>query len=379
MVKVIIYDEAYEIFNIERLLNDDVEIVGYLKNDKEYFGDKISGKLVYSLDDLGRLNTQNSFDYIIVNSKKYGAVYDKIIEFNIDPVCLIDVSFFLYDHVKSLLKEKFSYSIKEEVLDFDILFLGRSFIREEIFRESFNNYINLSNMLSDIHYDYHLLYYLIKNNKINTKSKIGVFMSYSMLYENIDSKEDRFGFIQIFEEYFKVHNNENRNSLFSNYCFDSFRNNISKLFKRFNTDLVKGNDDLKICDLELKDIKYMSDVETLNYNECSMVSFRMNRNILNQYIKLVKDNFLDLFFIIPPVHKLHRTYINKTLQNEFYMVLNRYLNKDLYVFDYFDKDFDDSYFSSPTTLNTNGCREFFKILNNDINNKYLNVRLCNNL
>lgn len=379
MSKVIIYDEAYEIFNVEGLLSEDVQVVGYLKSDLEYFKGESSGKSLYGFNDLERLNSDKSFDYIIVNSKKYGLIYEKVIELNINPNCLIDVSFFFYDKVRNSLKGKFSYCVREENLNFNMIFLGRSNINDDLFSKEFKDYISVCNMFSDIHYDYHLLYYLIKNNKIGKSCKIGMFINYSMLYDNVDLKEDRFGFTQLFEEYFRVHNNEKRNALFSRYCFESFKENSKKLFKIFNTDLVKCDEGLNIGKLDLKDIKHMCDQETISYRECSTISFRMNRNILNQYVKLVRDNLLDLFFIIPPVHKMYRTYINKTLQNEFYMVLNKYIDRDICIFDYFDRDFNDSYFSSPTTLTRDGIMEFLKVLNSDINNKYLNIRLCNNL
>ena len=61
------------------------------------------------------------------------------------------------------------------------------------------------------------------------------------------------------------------------------------------------------------------------------------------------------------------------------MILNKNLNDKLYVFDYFDLEFDDNYFSSPSNLNYNGCREFLRILSKDINNKFLDVIACNDL
>ena len=47
MIKLIIFDEANEILNIEKFLKDDVDIVGYLKGDNNYYDDYINGINVY--------------------------------------------------------------------------------------------------------------------------------------------------------------------------------------------------------------------------------------------------------------------------------------------------------------------------------------------
>ena len=52
MIKVIIYDEACEVLNIEEYLRDDIEIVGYLKNSIEYFGEYINDIKVYTISDI---------------------------------------------------------------------------------------------------------------------------------------------------------------------------------------------------------------------------------------------------------------------------------------------------------------------------------------
>ena len=78
MIKLIIFDEANEILNIEKFLKDDVDIVGYLKGDKNYFDDYINGIKVYDLNDLHDILSKIGFDYILVNSRRYNIIYDKI-------------------------------------------------------------------------------------------------------------------------------------------------------------------------------------------------------------------------------------------------------------------------------------------------------------
>lgn len=379
MVKLIIFDEANEILNIEKFLKDDVDIVGYLKSDKSHFDDYINGIRVYDLNDLCNILSEIGFDYILVNSRRYNIIYDKIRELNINPECILDVSFFFYDTIISDIRDRLSYCRDEKSLNFDIMFMGRNYIKDKFICEYFNDYINISNIFSDVHYDYHLLYYLIRSNKIHRYTKIGIFTNYSMIYENIDLKDDKYDFIKIFEDIFSVHKNVSVRNTFSSFCCKNFKSNVSRIFKRFNLDDIVFGDDFNIsCYGDVK-IQYETQIETINYKEANVIAFKMNKNIINQTLKILRDNMIDVFFIVPPVHRLYRTYVNKTLQKEFYMILNKNLNDNLCVFDYFDLEFDDNYFSSPSNLNYNGCREFLKILSKDINNKFLNVIACNNL
>ncbi len=369
MVRVIMYDEAYEIFNIERFLNPCVTILGYIKNDKEYFKDK-----VFSIDEIKKLKEENFFDYIIINTRRWRVIYNKLIEFSIDPKYILDVSFFFYDNMKLSIRDNFIKCTGDKEISSSIIFLGRNYIKDSFLSQNFNDYMNLSSMFSDIHYDYHLFYYLVKRGKLRENNKVCIFMNYSMLYDSIKALNDRFGFINLFEEIFKVHNNINVNNVYFISSYKSFKENFHKIFKEFNLRELNTKD---LSSLSKEDIKYNVDIETISYKECNTISFVMNKNILNQYASLIKESKSELFFIIPPVCKPYRTYINKTLKKEFYMVLNPLLNKGANILDYFDLDFSLDNFSSPTTLNEKGVREFLKMLYVDINNK--DIKACNNL
>lgn len=379
MIKLIIFDEASEIVNIENFLRYDVCVVGYLKSDTSYFDEFINGIKIYNLNDLPNISSELEFDYILVNSRRYSVIYDKIREMNINPECILDVSFFFYELISSEIKDKLLYLKKAERLNFDIVFMGRNYIKDRFIYDQFNNCINISNIFSDVHYDYHLLYSLIKSNKIHNYTKIGIFTNYSMIYENIDLRDDKYDFIKIFEDIFSVHNSVSTRNTFSSFCYRNFKNNAIKVFKKFNLDDIVLGDNFDISFFEDEKIKYETQIETINHKEANIIAFKMNKNIITQTIKILKDRGIDVFFIVPPVHRLYRTYINKTLQKEFYMILNKSLNDKLCILDYFDKEFDDSYFSSPCNLNYNGCREFLKILRKDMNNKFLDITVCNNL
>lgn len=371
MIKVIIYDEACEVLNIEEYLRDDVEIVGYLKNSIEYFGEYIN--------DIKEKLKSIEFDYVIVNSRYSSVFYEKIKECGISPENILDVSFFSHDSIKNSFKEKLLCCKEGDFLNFNTLFLGRNYIKDELISKYFGDYVNISNKFLDVHYNYHLLYYLIKNNKINENVNVGIFMNYSMLYENIDLLEDKYCFIKIFEEIFSVHKNLNLNSTYFDVCYESFKDNSSKVFKEINLSDLNSIDNFKISNNSIEKIRYDTQVETINYKDSNVVAFKMNKNIMAQKLKILHENNINVFFIIPPVYKEYRTYINNTLRKEFYMVLNKNLNQNLFVFDYFNLDLDDKYFSSPTNLNLDGCKEFLKLLSYDVKSKFSCVKICNDL
>ena len=370
MIEVIVYDEISEISNLKEFLKEDVKISAYLKDSKEFYGNSINGIKIYVLDEIRDVLNSNEFDYLIINSRCSNRVYEKIKEFKIDPKYILDVSFFSYDFVNENCKQRFLYCNKEEYLDFNIMFLGRNYIKDEFISEYFDNYINLSNVFSDIHYDYHLIYDFIKNNKIDEKMKLGIFMNYSMLYENIDFSEDKLEFIKNFEEVFFVHNNINLKNNYFNLCKDNFKQNSLEVFKEFYVNSLIYSDNMSILNFGIDKLKYDVQLETLSYKSVNNIIFKMNKNILSQKINLISKNNIDMFFIIPPVHREYRIYINKILKKEFYMILNKNMNQNLYIFDYFELDLEDKYFSSPSRLNHDGCREFLKVLSFDLKNKF---------
>lgn len=379
MIKVIIYDEACEVLNIEEYLRDDIEIVGYLKNSIEYFGEYINDIKVYTISDIKEKLKSIEFDYVIVNSRYSSVFYEKIKECGISPENILDVLFFSYDSIKNSFKEKLLCCKEGDFLNFNTLFLGRNYIKDELISKYFGDYVNISNKFLDVHYNYHLLYYLIKNNKINENVNVGIFMNYSMLYENIDLLEDKYCFIKIFEEIFSVHKNLNLNSTYFDVCYENFKDNSSKVFKEINLSDLNSIDNFKISNNSIEKIRYDTQVETINYKDSNVVAFKMNKNIMAQKLKILHENNINVFFIIPPVYKEYRTYINNTLRKEFYMVLNKNLNQNLFVFDYFNLDLDDKYFSSPTNLNLDGCKEFLKLLSYDVKSKVSCVKICNDL
>ncbi len=379
MTKVIIYNEACEVLNIEKILKDDVEIICYLKNDKEFFGEYINGCKVKEISNIKTILEEEEFDYIIINSRRSSIIYEKLKEFCVPVKNILDVAFFFNDYFNNFSKERLITCEETLNLNHDLIFLGRNYISDSYMKDIFHKYFNLSNIFSDMHYDYHLLYHLIKNNKIDKNTKVGIFTNYSILYENIDCIDDKSDYINNFEEIFNIHNREKSYSTYYSLCRENFKDNYYKVFKNGN---LKEHISIDNCDLSqdsVEKIMYDTQIETLNYKEANLFAFKMNKNILGQIVKLTSDNNIKLFFVIPPVHNCYRTYVNKTLQKEFYMVINKVLNSDIFIFDYFDLNFNDEYFSSPNNLNINGCIEFLKILSYDIKNKFLDVKACNNL
>lgn len=379
MVKVILYEEVCEILDLENYFKDEVEVVAYLKNTNDYFGNFIENKRVYSLQSLqGKLNLIE-FDYIIINSRYPEELYEYLKLCSVDPERILDISFLGGEEVKKYFKDKLLYCESNDVLDFSILFLGKSYIKDRSLIKHFNDYVNMSNKFLDIHYNYHLLYYLIKNNKINERTRVLMFMSYSMMYENISLIDSRKDFVQIFEDIFRIHNIEKLNYTYYDLARSSFENNFNKVFKTLDSSALNSMDGFSISSFDLDKIKYDTQIETINYSESNMVAFKMNKNIISQMLKFLYDNSVSTFFIIPPVHEGYRTYVNNTLRKEFYSVVSKYVSDRFFILDYFNLDLESCYFSSLTNLNSSGCEKFLEVLSYDIKNKYLCSKLCNDL
>ncbi len=51
-----------------------------------------------------------------------------------------------YDSIISEIRDKLSYCKEEKSLNFDIMFMGRNYIKDEFICEYFNDYINISSI-----------------------------------------------------------------------------------------------------------------------------------------------------------------------------------------------------------------------------------------
>lgn len=377
MIKIIIYDEACELLNMEKILKKDVEIIGYFKNDIEGFKSLDNQLKVYDINDFKNVIKSIEYDFIVINSRCSSLVYEKIRQCDIYPDKVLDIKFFFHDSLKDSFREKITYCKESDFFDFDLMFLGRNYIGDNLIDKYFDAYINLSNNFIDMHYDYHLLYYLIKNNKINKNINIGIFTNYEMMYKNVDLVDYNCSFIKIFEEILEVHNN--LNDTYFDLCNDKFKYSYKDVFDNFKKEDLEFFNKNDMSNKSIESIKYLAQIETINYNESNLVAFKMNKNIIAQTFKLLYESSIKAFFIIPPVHKEYRTYINNTLKKEFYMVVNKNINDKFFILDYFNLDMDSKYFSSPSNLNVEGCEEFLKILKCDIKNKLFNIKACNDL
>lgn len=379
MVRVILYDEACEILNLESSFKEDVHVVAYIKNTGDYFGYFINDKRVYSLQNIDRKLNLIEFDYVVINSRYSEMIYEKLRVCRVDPKKILDLSFLKYKEEKKYFRDKLLYCRDNEVLDFEVLFLGKSYIKDEILFKHFRDYINVSSRVLDIHYNYHLLYYLIKNNKINKRTKVLMFMSYSMMYENINLLDSKRDFVYIFEDIFKTHNIEKTTYTYHELSLCDFENKFNRILKSQGERELKSTYEFSISNFDLEKIKYDTQIETINYSDSNMVAFKMNKNIISQMLKLLYDNSIDGVFIIPPVHEEYRTYINNTLRKEFYSVVSKHINDRFSILDYFNLDLESRYFSSPTNLNSIGCEKFLKVLSCDVKSKNLCSKLCNDL
>ncbi len=378
MVRIILYEEACEVLNLHKIFRDDVRVVAYIKNNNDYFGNFIDNIRVYSIQVASRKLSLIEFDYIIINSRYSRSLYEQLKIQGVSPEFIIDVSFLNDDDVKKCFKDKLIYCRRSEFLDFETLFIGKNYIEERFLSKHFNDYLNVSNKFLDVHYNYHLLYYLVKNNKIGKRIRIGFFINYSMMYENVDLLDDRRCFIKIFEDVFNIHNLCNLSSTYYDISGNNFKNSFNSVFN-----LADGEADsiskFSVSESDLDKVKYDTQIETINYDDSNMVAFKMNKNIISQMLKFLYDNNITIFFIVPPVHKEYRTYINRTLRNEFYSVINKYLSDRFFIFDYFNFDLDANCFCSPTNLNFIGCDEFLKLLSLDIKDRFVSGKLCNDL
>jgi hypothetical protein len=226
------------------------------------------------------------------------------------------------------------------------------------------NSINFALSSQDIYYDYKILQYLMRFDKVaNNLKNVIINLSYYSLDYDLSKTSEALRIHRYYPIIQEPHNYEEEISfLLLNKLYDlkwktSDYENMS--FLKANT-IIGEN-----CIIKGKE--YAIHHSNFNYSE----TFAENLDILESMINVLSTKNISVTILICPVSKYYYKYYDKQKIKKFYDDIELLINKyDIKVLDYFDSNiFKLTDFWDDSHLNRNGMVKLTKLLNDQIVNK----------
>jgi len=343
--KVLIFGTGKTSYNVVNCLNNDIKIVAYIDNDKNKLGFKDSYSVV-SVDAIEKFK----YDYIIIASQYEDEIFQQLKELNIDEKKVI--RFFKWfdsnnNYVENVITAYHNNSNYRGIIT------GISYTRAAIYENLLKYKFVLAAFASqDIKYDYKIAEYII-NNKHNNQIDYCIIglnyysFQYDLLKSSMKNKVSFYNFI-----------NSNKNT--SNYDF-KIENMIFK--KEYSTNF---NQEIEFYKLE-DDLKYEIGKKQalLDCNKNYPDTVRENKQILKDYLRLLKNNKIEPIVLVCPCSKHYINFFSKRIEDEFHSIIKEVGQE--YNFQYIDyfrsEEFEDDYFQDVSHLTPKGAVKFTKILN----------------
>lgn len=350
MKRVLIFGTGKTSYNVINSINDDVKIVGYIDNDESKLGFKDSYQVI-SPDEIEKFK----YDYIIIASQYEEEIFNQLREMHIDEKKVI--KFFEWfdsnnNYVESVI------SAYHKLSNYKGIITGISYTRAAILENSLKYKFVLAAFASqDIKYDYKMVEYII-NNKHNNKFDYCIIglSYYSFQYDlSKSSMKNKVSLYNFIESY----NNEGNYNLNFNVNNMIFKGNEGGGFKNFDPEI-------EFCKLKIEEKCKIGEKQALiDCNKNYPNTVRENKQILKDYLKLLKNNKIKPIIVVCPASKYYTKNFSRRIEAEFKTIINEIRQEyDFQYIDYFrSEQFDDDDFQDVSHLNTKGAEKFTKILN----------------
>lgn len=345
MKKVIIFGTGKTAYNVVNNLKEDIEIVAYLDNDKSKIGYKDSYP-VATPHEIEKFE----YDYVIIASQYEEEIFQQLKELNIDEKKII--RFFKWfdsnnNYVKMVITSYHNNS------NYRVIVTGISYTRAAILENVLKYKCVLAAFASqDIRFDYKMAEYIIHNKYDNKIDYCIIGLSYysfqyDLLKSSMKNKSDFYSFIDSKDDE-KNYDFENENIVFRKEFKNNFSQEVefSKLEKNIKSEIGKKQ-------------------ALLDCNKNYPETVEENKQILKNYLKLLKNNKIKPIIVVCPASKYYTKNFSKRIEDEFHTIIDEFRNEFGFQYiDYFDsEEFDDDDFQDVSHLNNKGAEKFTNILN----------------
>lgn len=357
--KVVLLGENTSDLDFYNKFRNDINILGILKLDENNNLDKNFS--FFKIKDLKLLN----YDYIILTDMEledYKIKLKKLVDFGIE-----ENKIFMAKNLEIEFEiEGFNYRISEFIQKNKIegIITGLSYAEVGINTNFFNGeFINFALSSQDLYYDYKLLEYFLKIEKVKNNIK---YVILNLAYYSFDFDLSRTLERNRVHRYYPIIKDTH------NYK-DEFR--IKLLNKMYN--LRWTNEDYAEINNLKKNIVMRNDKETIQKGKkCAIYHSKMkseeikkeNLEIFETILKLLKQNNISPLILICPVSKYYYEHYDKKRIKEFYCNIDFYIQRDnIKIVDFFDSElFDNSDFWDDSHLNSKGAIKLTKLIEKEL-------------
>lgn len=366
MYNVIIFGTGSTAEIVMSALKDNVNVVCFVDNDTEKWGEYFKEKIIYNPKYISELE----YDFLIIASQ-----YDYDIYFQLINMGVNKEKIFQYISFSLLINNRFNYRIKQyakSIQDYKTLITGISYFASGINGDALRNKgINFAFDSQDIYYDYNIAKYILKNYNHSISNCIIGLSYYSFEYDmSLSSMKNN---VNLYYKILKKSHNFQINisidemlelgKIISNKLFKmSYKDKKNELYYGFYYENKKLDNSQK-C---LKILGKRQAIIDCKKNFPKTV--KENTLILDEYLKLLKNNNIMPIIVISPVIRYYGENFDYRIKEQFFDIINKMKQKyEFQYLDFFDsKYFNEEDFRDVTHLNINGNKKFTELLNKSI-------------
>lgn len=360
-MKIVIFGTGSTEERVRKILNEKVEIVAYLDNNRNKWGTIYNNIKVCEANKIKELQ----YDYVVIASQYNKAIYDQLLSIGVESKKIMQYYIFadMYNDFFNKTIDNFNRCNNVEVLATGISYAYSGLNVKLLKKAAFN----FSYPSQDIYFAYNIIKKLLKEKRNNLKyfkyCLIGLCyydFQYDLSKSSIKSKV-----ILYYDFLKKEHNYGNIAELYEMY---KLNNNIAE--EIFNK-TEGGKFDFK-WNLEVKSLDENNDLELMGKVQASIdcrkdnpETVEENKMILKEYFELLTVNNIKPVVIVYPASKYYTNNFSEKIENQFNKIIREF--KEEYNFQYIDyfrsKLFNDKDFRDVSHLNAKGRDKFTKILN----------------
>lgn len=358
---IVIFGTGSAAEKLSESLNENINILCYLDNNKLVWGQKFKNKLIYNPDEVKNIE----YDYIVIASQFNHDIFTQLISYGVSQEKILEYINFINNR-HNCLEYKMNL-FENDISIYETLVTGISYFVSGINGDILKHRgINFAFDSQDLYYDYNIAKYLFENYNTNIKYTIIGLSYYAFQYDlSLSSMKDN---IKLYYPKLK----KSHNMQYYDYDYDRICiNNIiaDKILKKSND----GNYmiDSKIIPLT----KHNEDFDLLGKKQAELdcnknypMTVKENIEVFKKYLSLLYKNNIKPIVVVCPVSKYYSKYFSTRLKDEFFEIMHEVRKECKFQYiDYFESDlFDDSMFYDVSHLTFEGGKKFTQILNNEI-------------
>ncbi|WP_459478694.1 chemotaxis protein [Clostridium saccharoperbutylacetonicum] len=349
MKQVLIFGTGKTAYNVINCMKDDIKIIAYIDNDKSKWGYKD----YYPVISIGEIKNFD-YDYIIIASQYEEEIFQQLKESNINEDKIIRF-YKWFDYNNNYIEyEVNSYHNNSKYRG---MVTGISYARAAILENLLKyKFVIVAFPSQDLRHDYKMAEYIIHNRHNNKIDYCLIGLSYysfqyDLLKSSMKNKACFYNFID---------SNTKRNEYNFKVEKEVFKEESFMDFTQEN-EFYKLNDNIKY---EIGKKQSLLDCNK-NYPETVV----QNKQILKDYLKLLKNNNIRPIVVVCPAFKYYTQNFSKRIETEFHNIIKEIGEEyDFQYLDYFrSEEFKDEDFLDVSHLNIKGAEKFTNILNKVIN------------